>query len=442
MVVPQPSSRPRVTSACVSRGSFAFFGSRRAKARATSATVRVSLGRIRPLRAGPSLLQAAVDLVALEEAGDQAFRQGLATARPRSRRRLPRRRTRAARRPRPRGRGTAACAPARPRRPGWPAGLVQGHERPDALGEALAVDEAAVVGAQRLLERAQEACEQLLVDREAGRLRLDQELDGPGGERHVAGRARPVGHEAVRVDGGGDRRPACPSRRGPRPSRRPSGRAGRGTCGRPRRPGRGSAAARCSRRDTRGRSRGRPPSARGPAGPRAGSAGAGCPAARLRRPPASCRGAPGFSSSSTPLRHALAVVAQRQLRLERVAGPVGRALDAHAEHHLGPGELALGVARRRLHRHRHLDALRDVRRRARARGARAPRARRPRPGPRRCPAPPSPSTTRPIAAAVNRSPGRTKRGSAGCTITGSRTATAATLRSRSAPDRSPPWRAA
>ena len=38
------------------------------------------------------------------------------------------------------------------------------------------------------------------------------------------------------------------------------------------------------------------------------------------------------------------------------------------------------------------------------------------------PGPPSPSTTRPMAAAVNVSPGRTKRGSTGCTITGSRTA--------------------
>ena len=39
------------------------------------------------------------------------------------------------------------------------------------------------------------------------------------------------------------------------------------------------------------------------------------------------------------------------------------------------------------------------------------------------PGPPSPSTMRPMPAAVNASPGRTKRGSAGCTMTGSRTAT-------------------
>ena len=78
-------------------------------------------------------------------------------------------------------------------------GLGERHQCPAPFGERLAVDEAGVVGAQRLLEAVGQRVEELGIDPVAGILRLDQELHDPRGERDVACGAGPVRREARAV---------------------------------------------------------------------------------------------------------------------------------------------------------------------------------------------------------------------------------------------------
>ena len=151
-----------------------------------------------------------------------------------------------------------------------------------------------------------------------------------------------------------------------------------------------------------------------------------CPAAPARRRPAASSGLPALEVlAATRTHHAVAVVADRQPDLEGVARRRRRCARP-------PTRNVTSVARELCRRRRAAasapttgNSIRsgwfgDPGRGSRRAGAVSVDALDLHLG--RCPGPPSPSTTRPMAAAVKRSPGRTKRGSAGCTITGSRTA--------------------
>ena len=237
---------------------------------------------------------------------------------------------------------------------------MESHEGPGPLREALAVDEAAVVGAERLLEGAQEARQHLLVDGVARGLRLHEELHRPGREGNVAGRARPVRHQAVRVDGRGNEGQgvlhravhvllaALLAEQGPELA---EGDVGAG----PAHLLLGAAVGVVAEEvEARGHAHERGLSRQQDLAPQ------GARPSRLRHR-GQCEGHARLQLLELALREALAIVPQGQPRLEGVARSVGAALHAHAEQHLGPLGLAFGSARRRLHGDGYLDALGLVR---------------------------------------------------------------------------------
>ena len=236
------------------------------------------------------------------------------------------------------------------------AGVGERGERPRPLRERLAVDEVAVVGAERLVERVGERVEELLVDGEAAGARVDQELHAPGRERDVAAAAGPVADQAVGVDGG--REPledvAHRARRGllaallgehaaelaEREERRGAAESLLGAA-----VGVALEEIEAGRHAQQRRLVGDEHRAAHGAGPR----GLGDRGQRDRRAGAQLR--------EQACGHALAVVADGELHLEGVAHAVGEPLDGHLEGDLVAGELALGGVRRRGHLDRELDAL-------------------------------------------------------------------------------------
>ena len=85
------------------------------------------------------------------------------------------------------------------------AALGQGVQRLDPLAQFVAAQQTRIIRTQRVLEHIGEPIEQRLVDGFAGLLGLDEKGVRPGGQRDVAGRARPEGDEPVAVDGLFDR---------------------------------------------------------------------------------------------------------------------------------------------------------------------------------------------------------------------------------------------